>query len=176
MKPIDNFDAIETPNEYKRLVPGGYICRITKVEDHPDKQYLKVEYDIADGMYKNYWSDTAERNGWWGGDFVKSYREGSKAIGFFKQFIKAVEDSNNGYVFKWDEQTLAGKLVGLVIGEEEYAKRTGGIGSRMTVNKTVSVATIREGGFAVPKKKEMAAAVETPVSSSVSDDDLPFDF
>ena len=174
MKPINNFDTVETPREYKRLVPGGYICRITRVEDHPDKEYLKIEYDIADGMYKNYWSDTAERNGWWGGDFVKSYREGSKAIGFFKQFIKAVEDSNSGYTFRWDEQTLVGKLVGLVLGEEEYNKRTGGVGIRLSVRKTVSVATIREGGYSVPQK--LAAAVETPVSSSVSDDDLPFDF
>ena len=43
----------------------------------------------------------------------------------FKGFIKSVEESNPGYVWNWDESTLKGKKVGLILQEEEFVP-TGG--------------------------------------------------
>ena len=36
-----------------RLEPGIYLCQIISYEDKEDKQYLKVKFDITDGVYKN---------------------------------------------------------------------------------------------------------------------------
>ena len=172
MKPINNFDSVEVPNEHRRLTPGGYVCRITKVEDVADKEYLRIEYDIAEGSLKGYWDDNDERYGW-RDSFVRSYKE--KAHGFFKQFVQSVEQSNSGYVWKWDEQTLKGKLVGIILSEEEYEKRDGSIGSRLKANKTVSVDRIRSGDYTVPAKKTLSVNERTS-APAVTDDDLPFDF
>lgn len=38
----------------------------------------------------------------------------------FKGLITAIEKSNPGYVWNWNEQTLAKKKVGFVFGEKEY--------------------------------------------------------
>ena len=172
MKPINNFDSVEVPNEHRRLTPGGYVCRITKVENVADKEYLRMEYDIAEGSLKGYWDDNDERYGW-RDSFVRSYKE--KAHGFFKAFVQSVEQSNSGYVWKWDEQTLKGKLVGIVLSEEEYEKRDGSIGSRLKANKTVSVDRIRSGDYTVPAKKTLVVNERTS-APAVADDDLPFDF
>ena len=44
-------DTKASGGEYDKLPAGAYICVIKTVEDVPDKEYLKIEYDIADGKY-----------------------------------------------------------------------------------------------------------------------------
>lgn len=172
MKPINNFDAVEAISDKKRLGPGGYICKVTKVEDVADREYLKMEYDIVDGEYKGYWSDNEENYGW-RDSFIRSYKE--KALGFFKQFLSCVEQSNNGYRWDWNEKSLVGKLVGIVLAEEEYERRDGSVGTRLRVSKTTPVDVIREGRFEVPEKKILTNR-SAVVQTQVADDDLPFEF
>lgn len=171
MKVYENFDSVSAADEKKRLVPGGYVCKITSVSDVPEKEYLKLEYDIADGSFKGYWSDNEENYGW-RDSFIRSYKD--KAIGFFKQFTNSVEQSNPGYFWKWDEKTLVGKLVGLVLGEEEYEKRDGSIGTRLRVSRVETVENIRSGNFSIPAKKTVTPSQKPSVEAST--DDLPFDF
>lgn len=163
--------------EGKRLQPGGYICRIVSAEDVPDKEYLKISYDIALGDYKDYWKETFDRFGTWNGNFYKSYKE--KALPFFKGFMTAVEESNSGYIFNDDERTLTGKLVGLVIGEEEYRKQDGKIGKRFYVDAVRSVEAIKKGEFEVPELKTLTLSpTDVPesfvIDHTTDDDDLPF--
>lgn len=40
---------------------------------------------------------------------------------YFKGFITAVEESNPGYKWNWDEKTLKGKKIGIVFRMEEYS-------------------------------------------------------
>ena len=42
MKRIENWENIQESTSFKRLTPNGYICKILKVEDHPEKEYLKI--------------------------------------------------------------------------------------------------------------------------------------
>ena len=61
MKTIPNYNNID-PNEggsFGNLPEGGYVCVITKVTDKPDKEYLEIEYDIAEGDFAGWWSKTA---------------------------------------------------------------------------------------------------------------------
>ena len=104
----------------------------------------------------------------------------------FKGFIKAVEESNPGYVWNWDESTLKGKKVGLILQEEEYVP-TGGthageLRTRLIVKQVVNVETIKSGKFKVPELKKLdkytAPTVQTqptaPQPVNISNDDLPF--
>ena len=186
MKAIQNFDTVEVMgnsggNANYDLPAGGYVCRITGVEDFADKQYLRIEYDIAEGEYKDYGADTLERAGFTPCHYVRSYTK--RAEGFFKGFINAIAESNPGFKWNWDESTLVDKLIGLTIGVEHYTKRDGSDGTRPYVDRNLSVARIRNGEFKVPGDKTAkgsyapAPAPSKPTFAEMpaaSDDDLPF--
>ena len=46
MKKINNWDNVQEYVSFKNPV-GGFICEIKAVEDVPDKEYLKISYDIC---------------------------------------------------------------------------------------------------------------------------------
>lgn len=182
MKAID-LSAVEDVQEFARLKPGGYICGITRVEDNPEREFLLLEYDIAEGPFANYWRQLCQSKGFWGGSFVKSYKE--RALPFFKSFVTAVENSNRGYRWDNDETKLKRKIVGLVLGEEEYLKKDGTVGTRLYVDQIHSVERIKAGEYKTPDFKRLsvspAAEVTYPSGGSgnayeevVTDDDLPF--
>lgn len=186
MRPID-LSKVEEAKDFERVTPGGYVCGITNVKDVPESEYLLIEYDIAEGPLKNYYRQLNEAKGFWGGKFVKSYRE--KALPFFKGFITAVENSNNGYKWNYDETTLKRKLIGLVFGEEEYTKNDGTVGKRLYVSSVHSVDKIRSGDFTVPPLKKLASsstasvvypdfsATQTATAGGlveIDDDEMPF--
>lgn len=175
MKPIANYDSIEAQGneEYKRLVPGGYVCRITKVEDHPDKSYLYIEFDIAEGEYTGYGASCLERNGFTPLRMYRSYSD--KAAGMFKGFIQNAEASNSNYHWEWKEQSLVGRLIGIVLGEEEYKKQDGSIGTRFN-SRDKTVDAIKNGRFKVPEKKTLPVEQNTTTFTALDDstDDLPF--
>ena len=178
MRDLD-LENVQEAQDFEKPTPGGYICGITAVEDVADKEYLKIEYDFAEGPLKNYYRGLYEAKGFWGGTFVKSYKE--KALPFFKGFITAVENSNKGYKFKNDETTLKRRMVGLVLGEEEYVGKDGTVKTRLYVDQIHSVDVIKKGDFKIPELKKLPATagssskpsdfVPTPLAD---DDDLPF--
>lgn len=177
MRPITNYDSIEATGneEYKRLVPGGYVCRIIKVEDRPEKNYLYMELDISEGEYMGYSANCMERNGFWPLKLFRSYSD--KAAGMFKGFIQQIESVNPGYHWEWKEQTLVGRVIGVVLGEEEYRKQDGSIGTRLNVVRTKTPADIREGNFKVPEKKCLPVEQNPASAFSAIDDtdgELPF--
>ena len=80
MQEIKNWKDIKASEDFERLTAGGYVCTIIHVEDEPNKQYLKIQYDIAEGDHKDHWASTNERFGWWGGDFYRSYKDSAAGI------------------------------------------------------------------------------------------------
>lgn len=180
MKEYKDFENVQaTDGGSSRLPAGGYICRITEVVDTPIDEktgkgdYLKIEYDIAEGEYKNYYADKYERFGdFWGGRFIRSYKE--KAIGMFKHFINCVTESNAGYSWNWNEATLIGKCVGLVFGEEEYQNQNGEIKTRLYVKDIKTVEQIKKGDYKTPELKKLPQTSAAPMTELSADDDLPF--
>ena len=155
MKELKNYNEVKANNDTNRLVAGGYICRIINVEDVPAKEYLKIEYDIAEGEYDGYYQSLYDSFGFWGGTFYRSYKD--SALGMFKAFTNAVEESCKSFRVNFPtlERDLEGKLIGLVLGEEEYEKNNGEIGTRLVVKQVKSINDISDGKFKIPKKKEL---------------------
>ena len=167
MKPITNIASVqEASNESKRLPAGGYICKYTKVEDNPDKSYLYMEFDIADGEFKGYYKDLEERLDFWGGRCYRSYKEA--ALPMFKRMCSAVTKSNKGFIFDGnehaDESTLIGKKIGMILGEEEYVGNDGSTKTRLYVVREVSVDDIKAGKFKVPDLKRLPGSTAAPVA------------
>lgn len=172
MKKINDWENVKASGDFARPAAGGYVCKIVDVTDTPDKEYLHIEYDFAEGEFKNYWFETASKFGWWGGDFYRSYKD--SAAGMFKAFTNAVEGSNPGYKWAWEEDTLRDKVIGLVLGEEEYVKNDGSIGTRLKVRSVKTVEDIREGRFRVPELKKLEEKDTVQDSFTAIDDAVPF--
>lgn len=171
MKKI-NLSNVPEQGEFQRLTAGGYICRITKVEDKPEKEYLYIEYDIAKGDFAGYYQELFDNRNFWGGRFYKSYKE--TALPMFKRFCSAVSKSNNGYVFDGetnaDESTLVGKLVGLVLCEEEYYGNDGNIKTRLYVDREMPVEDITNNKIKIkPLKTIEREETSAPASTDNTD-------
>lgn len=184
MKSIDWNNVSEISNgDNEKLPEGGYICKITNVEDYPDKEYLKLEYEIVDGQYKG-WGEKTAHNGWWKLNFIRSYKQ--TALGFFKHFLSALEKSNPGKFavtnLKDDPNVLRGLFIGLVVGYEEYRNKEGVVRERLYVADTVAGPDIRSGNYKTPEFRPLkdnantgvAAPAPVPSAGFMQDDQLPF--
>lgn len=176
MRPIKDFDKVTASGEYERLAPGGYVITIQSAEDEPSKEYLRIVYDIAEGPEKGrYLNETAEHD--FRHSFIRSYKE--KALGMFKAFTNALEESNPGYKWDWKEGALPGKHLGIVLGYEEYEANDGNIKERARIASCISADRVRKGDYKVPElktiKRDTTPKPTVPTGfEQVDDSDLPF--
>ena len=191
---------IEEAKDYVGNLPAdGYICQILRVKHDAKDHYLEIEYDIADGEYKDFFSDAAASLGWWPGSFRKYYEgrtpEKDKYVKqFFKSFLMAIERSNDKFVankFDLDKEShvkaLEGKMIGLTIGiKKVWGKNDGKEHINNYVDMCRSIEEIREGNFKIPKDTEDTRYKPKYASEPVNelndadfialqdDDDVPF--
>ena len=103
---------------------------------------------------------------------------------YFKGLITAIQESNIGYTWNWEEKTLINKLVGVVFRDEQYYNSKGELHSTVRPFYACSTAQIKL-GVATPKPRpprqqtpaqaSMAAASAMGMMAEVVDDDeLPF--
>lgn len=159
-----NWDNVQ--DEVRRPAPGGYIAQITRVEDVEDKEYLRIEWDFCEGEFKGANQETYDTFGFWPIAMICSYKD--KALRFFKGFKAAVEMSNRNYVFRNDPQSLVGRYVGVVLGEEEYLAGDGKVKKRLYVAEKRSGRAIRDGDFKVPAFKTLPTSSIAPGHSTSS--------
>ena len=173
-----------TGGNFERIPAGGYVCRIVEATDYPDgnehsdKPYLNIVYDIAEGDYAGYYSGEWGQKHTWAHEIREYYTEA--AMGIFKGFLKSV-DISNGTAFEaaaadgLDERKLTGLLIGMILGEEEYETNQGEIGTRIKPRGVRPVQTIREGKFKPPELKKLPES-EPMISATpaINEDDLPF--
>lgn len=147
MQKID-WSAIEDAPKYEKPKPGGYIAKIVGVTDNEEKEYLSIEWDFIDGPLAGYNERTFEYfGGRWPYILIRSYKH--TALRFFKAFKTALEASNPGYHFDEDDlQSMVGKKIGIVLGEEEYNGKI-----RLRAEEAHSVATILKGLYKIPSVK-----------------------
>ena len=185
MKPINNYENVQANSgEFARPAAGGYICKIINVEDVPmdskekgKGDYLRIEYDIADGEFKGFYKEQFDKwGGNWNASFIRSYKE--KALSMFKHFTNCIEQSNAGYDWDWNEKGLIGKVVGLVLGEEEYINSLKETKTKLAVSQIKTVEEIKNGDFKVPAPKKLAVENSTNDFAGFTqiddDSDLPF--
>ena len=175
-----NLSDVQEAGDFRRPEAGAYICKICKVEDISDKEYLKVYYDIDDGEFKGYYTEMRENHpDWlWAGAYVKSYK--STALSLFKRFCNAVSRSNGNYVFdaneNSEEQTLVGKKIGLVFQEEEYYGNDGSIKKRLIVAREFPIDKLDSQKVPEPKRLNRVETAEfKPIEVAIGiDEELPF--
>ena len=148
---------------FEKVEAGGYICGIYAVEDVPEKEYLKISYDIVEGDKKGFYSKLKKEKGWELPRMIASYKE--SALPFFKGTITSIEKSNKGFKFDNDETKLVGKKVGLVLYERERINNKGKKVVELAVDKAHSIDAIKSGDFEIPERETVADVVEQKSSS-----------
>jgi len=173
MKQIEGFELVNEAGEFKQLPAGAYAIKIIEVIDVPDKEYLDVYFDIAEGEFKGYFETLKSATGTMRGRITRSYKQ--NALPFFKAFITAVEKSNPGYKWDWNEKTLNNKFAAVSFREEEYLM-DGQVRVSVKADEIRSLQALREGSIKIKPIKKLEVQPETVVEAPVmlNDDDLPF--
>ena len=193
MKAFSNYAEVQVnTGSVEKLPVGGYVITIksVKYEDKSEKgkaDNIIFAFDIAEGEYKGYYAkrfeaDTNEDKKWKG-----TYRlsvptdDGSQNDGYaksrFKGFMTSVEESNPGYKWNWDEQTLKGKMLGAAVGEIN-TEIDGKAITYTAMRYAVSVDSVRK-GITPPKPYTKAGSTTATTSTTnpynvTEDADIPF--
>lgn len=181
-KPEGYESATAFTGEFETLPAGGYVCRIIKATVEQTKESMKdvliILFDIAEGEYKDFYKKQFDRkkadnpDAKWQGIY-RQLTEG-KSLSFFKGMITAIENSNPGYIWDFDETKLKGKLFGGVFGQEEYKGNDGNIKLSTKCRIIRSVEQIQK-GVDIPEIKKLAGNVA--ISSKMPEvlEKLPWD-
>lgn len=191
MKKIEDFDQMKAEGSeevsFESLPVGPQIVKILAVHDLEDKEYLKIEFDIADGEFKGFFAEQKERfnNDKWPnqGTVIRSYK--NTAYQFFTAFIIAIEKSNPKFKWNWDETKLKNKKFVANFGEEEYLGESNELKISLKCREIRSLAALREGKIkelslkklSVKAKESARPAGDKQQSTpkiDIAEDDLPF--
>lgn len=188
MKPISNYEKIQPLISQNKLPAGGYIIKILDAEEvtFPNSQALKISFDIIEGEYKNYYTinykNQKQEDKKWKGVYhlFIPKEDGSENDEWtkskFRTCMDAVEESNPGYRWEWDESTLKGKIAGAIMRDKEW-KMNGRTGFTVEVYTLETAEKIRENKFSIPNPrllpKKNAGASNIPNIPDDTEDDLP---
>lgn len=169
IKKPKNWENVQAAKERAVLPAGGYVVKIiaAKVASYPSSdgscfEKLEIALDIAEGDYMGFYdaeykAQTQEERKWKG--VLRQYLpldDGSDRDEWTKSSLKAltdaIEDSNSGYRWDWDETKLKGKTVGCLFRLEEWAV-DGKKGWKAQPFKFIPVEDVRKGKFKMPKFK-----------------------
>ena len=201
MKAFGNFDKVVASNGggSSMLEPGGYVAKIVRVKDHTDekKPYLEFVYDIWNAETKSFLftADLADTSNDWRHSF-RLYFTGDFGKQRYKALTEAVENTAQGkgakaFVYEDKdnaEQTLVGKLLGVVIRHRSYVNSEGKVKTAVDVNAFIPGKDAAEGNFdtkfAEPYETDEVkdaranaanAVIDAPAPAiELADEDLPF--
>lgn len=196
MKAFNGYNETRVFTEQPKIVSGGYIAVIKAAEvktfngRNGDFEKLEISFDIAEGDFKDYYAEQYRSNPnedkKWKGK-ISLYiptDDGSEADARtkrrFKTAISAIEESNNGYAWDWDEKKLKGKKCGVVLQDKEW-EFDGRKGWSAIPYSICSTEAVRNNTFYMPKAKALnggynAAPAQTSAYTPLDEDDadLPF--
>ena len=167
IKMPNNWNEVKEFSERAKLPLGAYVCKVKqcRVQDNDYGSQLAILFDIHEGEYKDFYAadfaaNTQQDKKWKGvlriwlpKDDGSEKDEFTKSI--FKGLVTAFENSNLGYTWNWNEKSLEGKLIGILFRNEEWAY-DGKSGWAVRPFRAISVASVREEKFTLPKDKPLA--------------------
>lgn len=200
MKAFGNFDKVVASNGGSSMLePGGYVAKIVRVKDHTTetKPYLEFVYDIWNAETKSFLfaQDLADTSNDWRHSF-RLYFTGDFGKQRYKALTEAVENTAQGkgakaFVYEDKdnaEQTLVGKLLGVVIRHRSYVNSEGKVKTAVDVNAFIPGKDAAEGNFdqkfaepyeadgvAEARANAVNAVIDAPAPAiELADEDLPF--
>lgn len=190
MKQIANWTNVkEAGGAIENLPAGAYVCKIMKCTEDKNRSsngtHLTIQFDIAEGEYKDWfaadWKNQTREDKFWHGVINQNIPDETSPkydtqCGFFKRFTNAVEASNPGYHWDWNEAGLKGKMIGVVFGELEKESQRGTRYMTTRADSIWSVDDVKNGKCKIPAPKMLQTAPQSYSAPSYADneDALPF--
>lgn len=201
------YDEMDVWGETMKLPAGGYVVEIKAAEKevtNKGSEYIKVAFDICEGDYAgffvNQYRSSTFRDKQYKGRIKLWLPNGdgsdldNVSLKTLKTNITAIEESNNGFRWNWDTDTLKGLKTGLVFRNREYLTDDGKHGFYTEPFRFYDIEKIRSGEFEVPPTKmldektdnnplfdnqqsQQQSAPETPAPigfDDITDSDVPF--
>ena len=184
----NGFESKKFSSAREILPAGGYVGKILKAEvvSFSWGKQLKIRFDITEGEFKDFfkkdWDANTNEGKKWRGVLKLPIpaEDGSEEGGWKSKAINnlaaALEESNPGYSWDWDETKFKGKMLGFLVREFEWAM-DGRTGVSTEASSCTDVETIRSGKFSIPKMRKLKADQNTlaQTQDAIDDpDDLPF--
>lgn len=191
MKAFSNYEAKRSTSSKETLPAGGYVCQIqgARVEQYNNGfSSLVLAIDVIEGEYAGIWKKDYDNNDRedkkWRGTFRISIPkdDGSEQDAWTKRTFGnamwAIEQSNPGYTWDWDEKKLKGKKIGVIYRNREW-EHNGYTGWTTEAGGSESVENIRAGKFKMLKDKPLknksaSSAAATDYEEAGSEEELPF--
>lgn len=188
----NNWEQVQEYAVREKLPVGAYVCKVKQValQQNNYGQVLCILYDIAEGeqtgFYARDYQGQSESMKKWRGvlrvwipqDDGSDKDEATKRA--FKGMVTSFENSNPGYKWDWNENSLVGKTVGIIYRNEEW-EYNGKRGWTAKPLRCMSAAKVRSGDYTIPDDKPLRGdAHDTGYTSApagmtaVQTDDLPF--
>lgn len=192
MRKFNGYNEAKILTEQKKLPAGGYIVKILDAkEEHYDwGDKLAIRFDIAEGEYRGFYKEQydsqQQEDKKWKGTLRLTIPtdDGSERDNFLKRVFKsamtAIEESNAGFTFDWDESKLKNLMVGALFGNNEY-EFSGKHGFYTACRNFISVEKIKNGEFKIPadklldgKSSEVMKDIPDGMAPLDDDEDIPF--
>ena len=187
MKKYSDVKFERTSGGRETLPAGGYVCSIlsARVEENDWGNTLIIAHDVCEGEFsgifkRDYDNNDREDKKWRGTFRLRLPKDdGSEQDAWKKRSlgntIWALEQSNPGFSWDWDEKKLKGKKIGLLYRNKEW-EMNGRTGWTTEAISAESIDNIREGKFRIPKDKALPVKNTAPVFEDIEDseDSLPF--
>ena len=189
MKPISGFKTEAPRAAYPMLPKGLYTAGIkaVKVEGAEPDQRLVIRLEIINGDWAGYYTKRYQNDAASGGRFEAKYK-GDYSLQIpdqanpkrqhydwdyrsFNNAIWAIEDSNPGYHWDWNEQGLVGKTVGINVRQGSYNGNP-----YTTIGRLESTQMMAAGKCKLMKDMEPRgdATQVTTTTEMVVDEEVPF--
>ncbi len=179
MRPLNGYAQAQAYSENERLPIGGYVLKILDAKEVTTEwgNSIVISFDIAEGEQKdffatNYRAQTGEDKKWKGVYRLRVPKEdGTEQDNWtmrrFKTVMVAIEESNSGYHFDWDERKLKSKLVGGLFNNKEY-DYNGRHGFYTNCHSLITVDRIRSGKFNVPADTLLKSTTAVPTGKPMT--------
>lgn len=190
MKPFAGYEAKKRAR--REILPaGGYVVKIL---DASEQSYtwgnvLEISFDVLEGERKDFFrqdykSNPNEDKKWRGKYRLNVPKEDgteqdSWTINTFNGVMYALEESNLGFHWDWNEAKLKGLTVGALFRNREW-EMNGRTGWTTECCALIEAEEVRKGAFQIPedrplaKKQTASAPVQAVSFEEIEDDDMPF--
>lgn len=193
---MQKFNVDIKRNSSSAQIPAGaYVAKIMGAREvvYSWGSRLEISFDITEGEYKDFFAnkyrnDDSENKKWKGVYRLTVPQVGNQyyenQVKTFGNAMACIEESNDGYSWNWDENSLKGLSVGVLFRDEEY-DIDGRRGWASQCFALLSVEEVQQGKFRVPQPKALKETHQPSTFPSANapswtnanitvDDDLPF--
>ncbi len=188
MKKFDKFETaqIKKGSVFEQLPKGAYVIKIKAAKEEPNKNgsgsHIKIEFDIAEGEQKDFYQKQFEamtdEDKKWPYDGVYNLVAPDDdspqwMIDNFGTFVAALEDSNDGYHWDWDETKWKGLIAGALF-RIEQTENNGNIYNHTRPLWFKDAQAVRDNKYGrLPKDKLVETKADNFADAS-GVDELPF--